>query len=359
MDVSTVEPTVDPNVNPSRSQVSIKTVLTISLTVLLIGSAVAFLVATRLALTLTVAAALIAAALHHFVDFFTRHHVRRGWALAWTLLGFFAALAGILMLVIPPAVGQASNLASQLPHMLKDAKDTALYRDLDARFHIGQLMSAPPSRSIEATAGPALKAITTVIDLLAEIVSTIFLVIFMLVFGEQLVRSLIAQALPGRRHRYEGVAHSIYSSVGGYVAGLGFICLVNATLTTTYLAIARVPFFLTLGIASGFSSLIPYAGPIAAGGTVTLLALATRGPWIGLATFVYYLLYGQLEGQILGPLVYRRTVHVSPLVTFLSILFFVELAGIIGAVIAVPAAAAGQIVLQHLLKMRRERLHLE
>jgi len=144
--------------------------------------------------------------------------------------------------------------------------------------------------------------------------------------------------------------------VGGYVGGLITICSINAILTTTFLAITGMPFFLPLGLLSGMSSAIPYAGPIAAGVTVTLLALATGGPLKALITAIYFILYGQLEGNVLSPLIFRRTVHINPLVTTLAILFMAEFMGLAGAIIAVPAAATAQIVLREILAIRKEQL---
>lgn len=141
--------------------------------------------------------------------------------------------------------------------------------------------------------------------------------------------------------------------------GLLGICSINALLTTTFLAIIRMLYFLPLGILSGTLSLIPYAGPLVTGVLITVLALITGGLWKAVATAVYFVLYGQLEGNILGPLVYRRTAHVNPLVTLLAILFLAEFMGIAGAVIAVPIAAVGQIVVRELLLLRRARLAQE
>jgi predicted PurR-regulated permease PerM len=96
-----------------------------------------------------------------------------------------------------------------------------------------------------------------------------------------------------------------------------------------------------------------------AGASVTLIALATGGIWKALATAIYFIAYGQLEGQILGPMVLRRTAHMNPLLTLLSVLFFVEVAGVTGAVLAVPLVATLQIILRELLAIRRARLNLD
>jgi putative heme transporter len=143
--------------------------------------------------------------------------------------------------------------------------------------------------------------------------------------------------------------------VGGYVGGLIGICSINAVLTTTFLAITGMPFFLPLGIVSGVSSAIPYAGPLVAGSTITLLALITSGPLKALATGVYFILYGQLEGNLFSPLIFRHTVHINPLVTTLAILFMAEFMGLPGAVIAVPAAATAQILVREILSLRKEQ----
>jgi predicted PurR-regulated permease PerM len=119
-----------------------------------------------------------------------------------------------------------------------------------------------------------------------------------------------------------------------------------------------VPFFLPLGLTSGSSSMIPYAGPAAAGTIISLIAGATGGFWQGVGCAIYFVVYGQIEGNILAPLIFRRTVHVNPLVVTLSILFLGELAGVFGAVLAVPVAATTQIVLREILRARRERLQL-
>src|SRR5213078_1883483 len=101
-----------------------------------------------------------------------------------------------------------------------------------------------------------------------------------------------------------------------------------------------------------------YAGPFVAGTFISLLALVTGGFWHGVAAVIYFVAYGQIEGNVLGPLVFRRTVHVNPLVVTLSILFFGEIAGIVGAIVAVPVVAALQILLREVLRIRRDQLRL-
>jgi predicted PurR-regulated permease PerM len=127
-------------------------------------------------------------------------------------------------------------------------------------------------------------------------------------------------------------------------------------MATLFLAINRTPFFLPLGLLSGMSSLVPYAGPFVAGVTVSAIALGAGGIGHGIAAAIYFISYGQLEGNVLGPLVFRRAVNANPLLVTLSILFLGEVAGILGAVAAVPLLAILQIVVGEILQLRQAGL---
>jgi predicted PurR-regulated permease PerM len=203
---------------------------------------------------------------------------------------------------------------------------------------------------------PILTAVTSALSAVAGFLTVLALTVFMLVFGGGLVKRMLALVPPTDRPRWEEVLAKSYRAVGGYLGGVLFICSVNATLTTLVLALIGTPYFLPLGLLSGFSSLVPYAGPILIGALITLLTLVTGGAVKALITLGYFLLYGQLEGNVLGPFVFRRTVHLDPLVTLLAVLFLAELLGIAGAVVAVPAVALGQILVRELLAARRERV---
>jgi len=267
----------------------------------------------------------------------------------------------VALTIIPPAVGQGKALVGRLPEIFRAARATRFFHALDDRLHIGtRILSFEQQlpKMIEQTAAPLLTLLSGVLGGVAAAVTVGVVAIFMLIFGAPLIRELLGETLPERRPRYATVLDKIYRSIGGYLMGLGLICATNAILTTTFLAIVGVPFFLPLGIVSGLSSLIPYVGPTVVGATVTVIALATGGTGTGIACAIYFVAYGQLEGQVLAPLVFRRTAHVNPLVVVLSILFFGELAGVLGAVMAVPAAAAIQIVVREILRERRDRLNL-
>ena len=344
------------------SQVTLSTAFTVCFAVAATAALVIFILRTRATLTLAACAAMIAIALNHIVHFLQRRKVRRGWAIVLVMVSAILLLSGVLLLIIPSAVTQGRELVHQAPKLLEQVRESRVFNALDREFGIEQAfrnaVNGGRGASQEGTS-PVLGAIGGVVSALAGMATLAALVVFMLVFGPALLSSMLQQIHVEARQRWVRITARSYASIGGYLGGLLVICSVNAVLTTICLAVLRLPFFLPLGILSGFSSLIPYAGPVTVAVLVTILTLLTSGAVKAGIVVGYFLLYGQFEGNVLGPYVFRRTVHLDPLVTLLSILLLAELMGVVGAVVAVPAVAVAQIVLRDLLAERSERGRVE
>jgi predicted PurR-regulated permease PerM len=343
-----------PNGSPPRaSQVTLTTVLTVCFGVVLVAGLALFLFRTTLSLTLTLGSAMAAVALDHAVAALERRGLARAWAIALVIGAVSVALAGLALLVVPPLVNQASALLAAAPTLWEKLQHTGWFVHLDAWAHLQDRAQGALPGGTEGV-GPLIAAIGGVVSGMAGLLAFLFLSVFMLIFGRQLAQEFLArQSGPVRAH-YQEVGTKIYGSVGGYMGGLLGICAINAVVTTLFLLLIRLPYFLPLGVLAGISSLVPYAGPFVVALGITLIAGVTGGPWIALMAGIYFLVYGQVEGNILGPWVFRRTAHVNPLVTLLAILFLVEFMGVAGALLAVPLAAVAQIVLLPVLVMRRE-----
>ena len=350
---------LDNEVRPS--QVTLKTVFTVAFGVLIVIAIVQAVTNATLAVALTGAALLLAVALEHPVRTLERRGIKRPLAIAIVTFAGLALIVGFGFTLIPPAIEQGKALVHDAPQFVRSARGSALFRTLDSRFHLGDYLMEAERKLPDLLGGAATPILNALGDLLSGIAAAVtiaFLVIFMLIFGGRLITAAVAEARPERRAMYQDVLGKIYQSIGGYLGGLTLICTINATLAISFLAIDRVPFFLPLGIVAGLSSMIPYAGPFVAGTGISLIALFTQGIGHGVASAIYFILYGVLEGNVLAPLIFRRTVNVNPLVVTLSILFLGEIAGIMGAIIAVPVVATLQIVLREVLRIRRERLQL-
>ena len=354
-------PAVQPNQHPEiqPSQVTLKTVFTVCFGVLLVLAIVSAVMRAEVAIALIAAAVMIAVALDHLVRLLQRRGVGRMGAVAIVSGGVLVVVTACGFLLIPPVVDQGRELIVNAPRFARVALASSVFRTLDTKFHLARHLVDFEHRlpeMIEGAATPILSAMGGVLTGAGAAVTITVLVVFMLIFGERLVAAALADARPERRPVYEDMLGKMYQSVGGYLGGLMLICTINAGLTTSFLAIDRVPFFLPLGIASGLSSMVPYAGPLVMGTTISIVALFTEGLWHGLAAGIWFVFYGMLEGNVIGPLVFRRTVHVNPLVVTLSILVLGEIGGIMGAIVAVPVVAVLQIILRELRRIRRQAL---
>jgi putative heme transporter len=341
--------------HPSR--VSLTSVFTTGFGVVLVVAVVFFLLRTKVSLTLTLGSALAAVAMDHVVAALVRRGLRRSWAIGAVIVVVTLLLVGVGLLLVPPIVAQVRALADEAPALWQRLQDAHWFRRLDDLVDLQERLRESGPAAVGAV-NPLLSAIGGLVAALGALVACSFLAIFMLVFGRDLVAAFFAQLETARRESFQRVVTKVYRSVGGYLGGLLGICAINATLTTAVLAAVRVPYFLPLGVLSGASSLLPYVGPLVAGTAITLLVLLTGGPWIALVVASYFFVYGQLEGNVLAPFVYRRTTHVNPLVTLLAILFLVEFMGMVGAVVAVPVAAAVQVVIAEIVSLRREKARL-
>jgi len=346
-----------------RSQVTLKTAFTVGFAALALVVLAVLVVKTRVALTLTGIAALLALALQHAVARLERLGLRRGLAITLVLFVLVVLFVCLGMLVIPTAITQGEALLAQLPALMREVRSLSVFHLLSEHFAAlsqlgqGEAGEAPPPTRAPGllTMPPLLRAIGGAVSLAGATLTVFFLVVFMLVFGGGLLRRMLEQVPTEYRARYERVLQKVYHAIGGYLSGLTLICTINGTLATVVLALLGLPFFLPLGIASGFSSMVPYAGPVVAGGFITLVTWVTAGTWQATVVLIYFVIYGQIEGNVMAPLVFRRTVHVNPLLTLMAVLFCAELAGIIGAVVAVPVVATVQIIIRELLQLRQER----
>lgn len=339
----------------------VKATATVTLTALGIALVAWALWHAHVALTLTALALLVAIALERPVHWLQGRLRSRGVAIALVALGVVAAIAAVVLLFAPPAVEQVRELAQSGPALLQRVEDSEPFRvaarNVDLHALLDRLRERAPSVA-SAVVGQAVAIVTVVASGVAALVTVLFIVVFMLASGRQLVWAAMAKVRPERRRLYAEVLEELYRSLGGYIGGLFVLVLSNALFSGTFLAVIGVGYFLPLAVLAGLSSLIPYAGAITAGGAMALVAWATGGTWMAVATLAYFVLYQQLESHVIAPLVYRRALDLNPLVILLVVLFMTELAGVAGAVIAVPLAAAAQIVARAAFRLRRERLRL-
>lgn len=327
--------------------------------VVLVGLALLLVYNAWRVLTWILIAGVLAAALNPAVEAFERRGLRRGWAAS---LVFGVALLGITAigyLVIPPLVSQVTDFVNAVPDFIDDlTAGRGPLGFLQDRYQIvDRIRAAINERGVGGVLGlsqPALDIVRSVVTAVAGVVTIIFLTFFMLLEGPRTISMLLGLLPSEARPRFERVGRDIYRSISGYATGNLAISVVAGVLATIVLFAVGSDYAIALGLVVAVLDLVPLAGAtIAAIIASTVVAIETD--WMRtLIVIAFFIAYQQFENQLLQPLVYGRTVQLSPLVVLCAVLIGAQLAGIFGALFAIPIAGSLLAVARELLDYRRE-----
>jgi predicted PurR-regulated permease PerM len=273
-----------------------------------------------------------------------RRGVPRWASVTIVLAAAFGVFALFLTFAVPLAVTQASHLATQAPHYLNSLKNrhTTLGK-LNFKYHIvSRLQQVLNGHG--ASFNTVLGAGMVALDLLGSAVLVIVLTVYLLVDLPRVKRGLYQLAPRSRRARVVLLTDEILNRVGGYVLGDLFTSFIAGIGTTAWAVIFGIPYAVFLGLLVALFDLIPIVGSTIGGIIVALVALSVSLP-LAIATAIFYLVYRFLEDYLLTPRVMAHTVAVPGLVTVLATVIGGALLGIIGALVAIPVAAAIKLVL--------------
>jgi predicted PurR-regulated permease PerM len=288
---------------------------------------------------------------------------RRGAATGVVFLATLAAIAGIGALFIPTLVHQVNDFANQVPNYLDDlTKGRGRLGFLETKYHLVQkardALKEGGAKRLFGLSGTALALTKSVITVVLSIVTIAFMTFFMILEGPAWVERGYSLLPPSSQPRWRSVGRDIYRTVGGYVTGNLLISLIAGVATTIVLLIVGVPYAVALGLIVAILDLIPLAGATIAAIIVGVVAFL-HSIVAGIVVVVFFIVYQQIENHVLQPVVYGRTVQLSPLAVLISVLIGAELAGVLGALAAIPVAGSIQVVLRELLRNRRGQAALE
>lgn len=303
----------------------------------------------------------LALALNPAVEWVNSRWVRRrGLAVGITYLGALAVAAGIAAAFVPTLVDQVQSFADAVPGYVSDlTHGRGRLGFLETRYHIVEkvrqaIRSGGATRLLGVT-GTAVAVTKSVVTAIVALVTILFMTLFMLLEGPAWTERLYALVPEESRPRWRAVGRDVYRTVGGYVTGNLVISLIAGVAAGILLAILGVPYAVALGLLVALLDLIPLAGATLAAVAVTLVALAANGLTAGIVVLVYFVVYQQLENHVLQPLVYGRTVQLSPLAVLISVLVGAQVAGVLGALGAIPVAGTLQVLLVDWQRHRRSR----
>ncbi|MGY4099920.1 AI-2E family transporter [Nocardia sp. R16R-3T] len=302
--------------------------------------AIQALIAVSQVLVLITVALFLAIGLEPVVSWLVRPWFPRWAAVTAVFLVAIGLLAGFLAAAIPPLVTQGSALVHNAPDYVDHlAHRYPLIEALNTRFHLQDRLQQALGSDPSKLAGGVLGAGRLVFSIVSgTVVVAVLTGYFMANFAE--VRTSIYRLFPhSRRPRAILIGDEIFVKVGGYILGNLVISLITAALTFIWLLIFDVPYPLLLAVLVAVLDLIPVVGSTLAGIIVALVALTVSLP-VTVATIVFFIVLRLFEDYVLVPRIIGRTVRVPAIVTVVSVLLGGALLGIVGALLAIPVAAA-------------------
>jgi len=308
-------------------------------------------------LVLVVLALVFALGLDPIVSWVEHRGLRRGWGVLTVTAGLLLVVAGVVALLVPPIVTQARQLAAALPGMLRQLQDrhSSIGR-IEARYHLLERLRSSFSAGSHGGGLPVGGVLNAGLAVFGTVTAAVVVLVLTLYFLANLpaIRGTAYRFVPARRRdRARELGDEICARTGGYVLGNVITSVVAGLGTFVFLTIAGVPYAAALGVLVAVLDLIPVVGSTLGGIVVTLVAL-TVSVTVAIASVVFYIAYRLLEDYLLTPRVMNRTVQVPPVLTIVALLIGGSLLGLAGAFLAIPAAAAVQLVVTRVLWPRMD-----
>ena len=303
-------------------------------------------------------AVFLALALNPAVEWLVAHGVRRrGLAVAIAFVGTILAIVALAATVVPTIVTQVNDFVDAVPDYVEElaagkGKLGFLEREYQITDRVREALSEGGASKVLGLSGTALAVTKGVVTAVVATVTIAFLTLFMLLEGPKWVERFYGLLPEDKQTRWRAIGHQIYRTVGGYVTGNLTISLIAGIVSTIVLLLVGVPYAVALGLVVAILDLIPLAGATIAAILVTTVAFLDSTQ-AGIILLIFFVLYQQLENHVLQPVVYGRTVQLSPLAVLIAVLIGAELAGVIGALAAIPVAGAIQVILVDWLAHRR------
>jgi predicted PurR-regulated permease PerM len=311
----------------------------------------------RSVLILIVVALFLAVGLNPLVEGLTRRGMRRGLAIGIVFVVVIGAFVGFGFAVVPPVVEQTNAFVKQLPSYLSDLRGNHTIRQFDNDYHViekAQAYVTGPDLG-QRLFGGLLGVGRVVLSTVFSAFSLLIMTLYFLAALPSMKRQAYQLVPASRRERVTLLTDEILVRIGGFVSGALAVAFIAATTSYVFLLIVGLPYALALAVFVGLLDLIPLVGATIAAVIVSTLGFIDS-PGAGIACIVFYIAYQQFENYVIYPRVMRRAVDVPAPVTVVAVLIGGALLGVTGALLAIPIAAAGLLVIRQVTIPRMDHL---
>ncbi|MGW8632054.1 AI-2E family transporter [Streptomyces sp. NPDC055793] len=314
--------------------------------------------AVQLVVLAFVAALLITALLQPAVAWLRRHGVPRGPATALTAILGFVVMGLIGWFVTWQVMENIDNLSDQVQDGIDELRNWLL----NSPFHVTDKQINEIAKNLREAVGAntdqitsaGLEGVTVVVEALTGILLAAFSTLFLLYDGKRIWQWTLKLVPAAARPGVAGAGPRAWRTLTAYVRGTVIVALIDAIFIGLGIYFLDVPMAVPLAVFIFLFAFIPLVGAVISGALAVVVALVTQGVFAAVMTLVVVLAVQQIEGHILQPFILGRAVRVHPLAVVLSVAAGGMIAGIGGAVVAVPLVAVTNTVVGYLRAYSRE-----
>ena len=289
-----------------------------------------------------VVALFLAAGLNPVVAFFERRGLRRGLAVLTVIVGVLVALTLFVVAFVPVITDQVASISAKAPEWFESAQRNNQVERLDEQFQLMDKIKDYVAKGDFAGSvfGGVLGFGLAVLGVLANTFVVTVLTLYFLSSLDKTKRALYKLAPESRRERVTKLGDRVIEGVGGYVSGAFVVAACAGITSLIFLFVVGLgEYAVALAFVVALLDVIPMIGATIGAVIVTAIGFA-EDPKIGLACLVFYLVYQQVENYLIYPRVMSKSVDVPGSVTVIAALIGAALLGVIGALLAIPTAAA-------------------
>jgi predicted PurR-regulated permease PerM len=307
-------------------------------------------------LVLVAVALFIAVGLNPAVELLERRGLARSLSVLVVIVLVLAALALFVVALVPVITDQVSAIVKSAPHWFQQLEQNRQIQRLDDRFKIVQhVQSFVLNKNFgQSVFGGVVGVGLKVLSLLANTFVVIVLTLYFLASLPSLKASAYRLAPASRRSRVAALGDEILGNVGAYVSGAFVVAMCAGISSLVFLFLVGLgKYAVALAAVVTLLDVIPMIGATLGAVIVTAIGFATD-PRIGLFCLVFYIVYQQFENYVIYPRVMARSVDLAGSFIVIAALVGAALLGVVGALLAIPAAAAIQLLVKELFIPRQQ-----
>jgi predicted PurR-regulated permease PerM len=307
-------------------------------------------------LMLVVVSMFLAAGLNPAVLFLQRHGLKRPWALAAVIVIALGAVALFLVAIVPVITDQVASLTERVPGWLDDLEKNKRVQELNDEYDVIDKLKEFVANGdfLSSVFGGALGVGLRILSALFNAFIVIVLTLYFLASLDTTKAAFYRLAPASRRDRVTRLGDRVILNIGGYVSGAFIVALTAGLTSLVFLFIVGLgEYAVALAFVVALLDVIPMIGATIGAVVVTAIAFATDVN-AGIACVVFYVLYQQIENYVIYPRVMKKSVDVPGAVTVIAALVGTALLGIVGALLAIPTAAALLLIMREVVVKRQD-----